>query len=137
MVIILLWNILFSDSFQFRPYIDFQFKTMVELKCHKITSTISSNQGYNFCCWIFVWYFKVELVHAYIQCMFLCPMKPFEDMIEHHHQSILQPWFVSCKLIRHRNEQQTCYKPKNSFLLCFILQDDRLRVNLRKRNYKE
>ena len=24
-----------------------------------------------------------KLVHAYIQDMFLCPMKPFEDMIEY------------------------------------------------------
>ena len=26
---------------------------------------------------------KLDHVHAHIQHMFLCPMKPFEDMIEH------------------------------------------------------
>ena len=26
---------------------------------------------------------KLDHAHAHIQYMFLCPMKPFEDMIEH------------------------------------------------------
>ena len=78
---------------------------------------------------------KLDHVHAHIQHMFLCPMKPFEDMIEHLcKHSFRGLCLVNQSVIEMNNKHAT--NPKNLFPRVTLTYHDRLGVNLRKRRYK-